>query len=100
MEQEGVAVGILEEGHPADTRLDRLTFELHALRLELGARRFDVVHAEQRDGVRLRRELLAPLLRHPDAKARVADPELALRVLVRPQPERLDVELPRPLPIS
>ena len=81
-------------------RLDGLAVELDALRLELGARRLDVVDVEQRDRVRLRLELLAPLLGHPDREARVAGPELALRVLVGPQAERLDVEPPRPLPIS
>src|SRR5215472_766489 len=100
VQHELVAVGVEEGRHVADARVDGLTVELDALRLQLGPRRLDVVDLEQRDRVRLRLELLAPLSRHPDREAGVADPELALRVLVRPQPERLDVELPRPLPIS
>src|SRR4029077_1309160 len=100
VEHERVAVRVDERRHVADARVDGLADELDALRLELGPCGPDVVHLEERDGVRLRLELLAPLLRHPDREARVAGPELALRVLVRTQPERLDVDPPRPLPVS
>ena len=43
MQEEGVAVGILEERHLADGGLERLAVELDAFRLELGAHLVDVV---------------------------------------------------------
>src|SRR5438445_13186007 len=78
VQREPVAVGIEERRHVADARLDRLTVELDALRLELGARSLDVVDVEQRDRVRLRLVLLAPLAGHPDREARLSDPKFAL----------------------
>src|SRR2546423_10130241 len=100
MEQEGVAVGILEEGHPADTRLDRLTFELHALRLELGARRIDVVHAQREPG-RRRRELLPDARRIEDVKRHLAAAKLHVAVALRLdlQAERAGVERLGPLDV-
>src|SRR5437763_1938521 len=101
MEQEGVAVGILEEGHPADARLDRLTFELHALRLELGARRVDVVHAQREPG-RRRCELLPDARRIEDVERHLAAAKLHVGLPLRLdlEAERAGVERPRPLPIS
>ena len=43
-------------------------------------------------GVLLRRELDAELLGLPDAEARVAGPDLGLRVVVGSQAQRVDVE--------
>ena len=54
VQAEHVPVGILEERHVADARVDRVGDELDALRLELRPRRLDIVDAErERMGARL-----------------------------------------------
>ena len=100
VEHESVAVGILEERHVADARVEGLAEELDALRLELGARRGDVVDVQRDVRVLLRRELHPERGRLVDPEARLADPELALAGGVGPQPERVDVEGPRSRPVG
>ena len=100
MEHQVVAIGILEERHVADARVEGLAEELDALRLELGARGGDVLDVQRDVRVLLRRELDPERGRLVDAEARLADPELAVGGLVRPQAERVDVERPRSLPVG
>src|SRR5438067_2792613 len=93
MQKQRVAVGILEERHAADARLDRLAVELHAFRLELGARGVDVGHAQREPG-RRRRELLADARRIEDVERHLAAAELhvALSLGLDLEAERFCVE--------
>src|SRR5947209_4596748 len=84
VQREPVAIGIEERRHVANARVDGLAVELDALRLELGARGLDVGDVEQRDRVRLRLVLLAPLAGHPDRESTCRPPELGARVRVGP----------------
>ena len=92
MQHQVVAVGIREERHVADAGVEDVAGELDALGLELLPRRGHVVHVQRGMGVLLRRELHAEPLGLPDAEARVAGPDLGLRVVVGSQAERVDVE--------
>jgi len=94
VEHQVVAVGVAEQRHVTDAGVEGVAGELDALGLQLGARRGDVVDVQRRVRVALRGELHPHLLRLPDPEARVADPELELRAVVRPQAERIDVEAP------
>jgi len=87
-----IAVGILEARHVADAGVERLTVELDALPLELGAGCSNVVDVQQGDRVRLRRVLSAEPRRLPDREAALADPELVPGPFVGPQAKGLDVE--------
>src|SRR5688572_8303101 len=87
-----VAVGVAEERHVADTGVEGVAAELDAFRLELLARRLDVLDMESKVPVVLWLERHSELLRLPDAEARVAGPELVQRLLVPFQAEHVAVE--------
>ena len=92
VEHERVAVGVVEERHVADARVERLADELDALCLERCTRRLDVVDVEREMRRGLRGELHPELRRLVDRVTLLADPELRVAPLVGPQPERVDVE--------
>src|SRR5262249_26401801 len=99
VQHQRVAVGIVEESHVADARVEGLATELDALALELAARRGDVGDP-QRDVVRVRREGQAHLLGLPDAKRDLPASDLEPaggHVAVERQADRLEVELSRAL---
>src|SRR5687767_6040648 len=83
----------------ADPRVECVTLEGHALRLELGARGRDVGDVEGGVGVLLGGEGDAELLRLPDTKARLSSPELVLRVVVGPETQGFHVERPGTLAV-
>ena len=97
VQRQRVAVRVGEVGHVADAGVERLAVERDALRLELGSAQRPIVDLEQDDAVRLRLILDAEPCRGPDREAGVADPELVAGVLVRTEPEGVDVEPPRAL---
>src|SRR5690348_4460721 len=76
MQDQDVAVRVLEVRHMADAGIDRLAEELDALARQLGARRFDVVDA-QRDRAAVRRELATDRGRVEDLQRQIAGLELA-----------------------
>src|SRR4051794_24746019 len=92
MEHEVVAVGIREERHVADARVERLAVELHALRLERRARLRDVVAPQRPRVALLRDERHALLLGLPDAEARVAGPLLPFGVFVGSHAQDVAIE--------
>src|SRR5437879_13642307 len=67
------------------------------LGLEFGASGHHVINMEGGVGVLLGRELHAESLRLPDAEARFARPDFEAPMVVRSQPERVDVERARSL---
>lgn len=94
-----IAIGIGEERHMTNARVEGLASELDALGLKLCPFRGDVLDVERDVTVLLRRPLPPDPLWLPDAEARTTAPELVPRVLVRPQAERVDVERSRPVGI-
>src|SRR5918995_2903202 len=101
MEHQRIAVGILEPCLPADARRDRLAVEHDPLRLELGARGIHVGNAKRQARGR-RRELLADARRVEDVERHLSATKLhvALALGLDLEPERLGVELLRPLDVS
>src|SRR5262245_31207429 len=75
MEHERVALAVGEERHVADTRVERVAVERHALPLELRPPRGDVVDP-QRDVRAVRRELAADPRRVDQIEADVAGLDL------------------------
>src|SRR6266568_4607673 len=95
MQHQRVAVGIGEESHVTDTRVERLTVKLDPCLLEQAARLGDVGDA-QRDRVLVGVELHPSLLGNHDRQRDVAGVELRpvlVRQLVPPEAELLAVEL-------
>jgi threonine/homoserine/homoserine lactone efflux protein len=93
VQHEVVAVRVGEEGHVTDPRIHDLTGEHDALGLELGTRGRDVVNVKREMGILLWCERHAESLGLPNAEASVPEPDLEARTLIRPQPERVDVEV-------
>src|SRR3954469_11202411 len=92
MQHERVALGVFEERHVAHAGVHRVGAELDAARLELAARRLDVVHVEG-DRVVVRARLDAELLRVDEGDREAAGLELgAHRVLLAPQLRALEAE--------
>src|SRR2546421_2270683 len=92
VKHEVVSVGIDEERHMADARVQDLAGELHALGLELRAGLGHVVRVQGGMRVLLGRELHAETFGFPDAEARIARPDLELSAVVGPQAEHVHVE--------
>src|SRR4051794_19996309 len=78
MDEQRVAVGIMEEGHVADAGVHGLAAELDSARLQLGPRGLHVLHV-QGDGMPAGLELLADRLRVQHLKGEAAGFELAAR---------------------
>src|SRR4051812_22648354 len=100
VESERVAVGVLEERLPADTRVEDLAHELHAAGSQLASRVLEVVHV-QRDRVVVRLEGHAERLRLHHRDREVAGLELTTGhvapALREREAEHVAVELRGPL---
>src|SRR2546423_3006606 len=97
VQHQRVPVGVVEEGHVADARVEDVAREPHALRLELGACRRDIAHAE-RDVVRIRGEGQPDLGRIPHAQRHLTGGALEpdARLVLEREFQSLEVETPRP----
>src|SRR4051794_26411134 len=96
MEQEPVALGVVEGKSVTDARVPLLAKDLDTRRFELRARRLDVGHAEGDRADRQRLVLGVDVLRRGERERDVAGLELEPRrgrVRVLRQAERLAVEL-------
>src|SRR5713226_8197985 len=100
VQHQGVPVGIVEEGHVADARVERLAGELHTFPFELGASCSDVGYAKRQLG-RIRRELPSDLGWIPDPERHLPREELGAdrRVALVREAKRLAVEPFRPLDV-
>jgi hypothetical protein len=99
VQDQGVAIGILEESHVADARIP-FADEFDALRLELRPRGRHVGDS-QRDTVRAALRELDPLvLGLPDCERDVACLELRRLARVLRQPEHVAIERDRPLDVT
>src|SRR5215208_6520639 len=98
-----VAVRIREERLKTHAGIDRIALELDAARLELGLRRLEVVDAEL-ERIRARLELESERIRLDDGDRQVAGLELVTGhvapLLATLEPERLAVELHRPVDVG
>ena len=92
VQHELVAVRVGEDRHVADAGIEGLAEEGHALGLELGAPRVDVIHAQRQRIAGLGDEFQPDLLGLPDDEARVARPLLVLRMLVGAHAQDVAVE--------
>jgi hypothetical protein len=97
VQHEIVAVGVGEERHAANACVERLAGEGDALALQLGPGLRDVIDMQREMPILLGRELDPEPPGLPDAKTRVACPELELRVVIRTESESFAVEPPRTL---
>jgi hypothetical protein len=99
VQDERVAVGVLEEGHVANARIS-LADELDALFLELGTCGSDVVDAKRDAMARPALELDALVLRSPNRQRHVASLEFRGLTRVLGQLEDVSVEGDRALDVT
>src|SRR5919198_6452698 len=99
VENDDIAVGVLEEAHVADAGVERVAEELDAFRLEFSPRLGDVGDADSEAGL-VRLELDPLLLGIPERERHVRGLDLGALVLALRDPEHVAVERDRALDVA